>query len=165
MPACPVLPAERTANVLRAASPADTDAIGLALATALAPGDVVALHGPLGAGKSHLARAVIRARLADPRAEVPSPSYTLVNIYETGQGDIWHADLYRVDPEELAEIGLADAPPDAVLLVEWAERWPGLPERRIDIALSFAADGGRDVTVTTEGAGWGRVLRALGLPG
>jgi tRNA threonylcarbamoyladenosine biosynthesis protein TsaE len=161
MPACPVLPAERTANVLRAASPADTDAIGLALATALAPSDVVALHGPLGAGKSHLARAVIRARLADPGADVPSPSYTLVNIYETEDGEIWHADLYRIDPDELGEIGLADAPADAVLLVEWAERWPGLPARRLEIALSYAPAGGRNVTVTPHGPGWTRAMRAL----
>jgi tRNA threonylcarbamoyl adenosine modification protein YjeE len=164
MPACHALPADHPV-LLRAATPDETDAIGRALAAALAAGDVVALHGPLGAGKSHLARAVIRARLADPLAEVPSPSYTLVNIYQADGGEIWHADLYRVDPEELAEIGLADAPPDAILLVEWAERWPGLPARRIDIALAFAPDGGRVVTVTTEGAGWGRVLRAIGAQG
>jgi tRNA threonylcarbamoyladenosine biosynthesis protein TsaE len=161
MPACPALPADHPAHVLRAATPEETDAIGRALAAALVPGDVVALHGPLGAGKSHLARAVIRARLADPRAEVPSPSYTLVNIYGTDRGEIWHADLYRVDPDELVEIGLAGAPRDAILMVEWAERWPGLPARRMDVALDFAPDGGRDVTVTTEGAGWDRALRAL----
>jgi tRNA threonylcarbamoyladenosine biosynthesis protein TsaE len=161
MTACPALPADRPAHLLRAATPDETDAIGRALAAALVPGDVVALHGPLGAGKSHLARAVIRARLADPRAEVPSPSYTLVNIYQTESGEIWHADLYRVDADELAEIGLADAPRDAILLVEWAERWPGLPARRMDIALDFAPGGGRDVTVTTEGGGWDRMFRAL----
>ena len=165
MPARPALPAnhalEPPTHVLRAATPDETDAIGRALASALAPGDVVALHGTLGAGKSHLARALIRARLADPGAEVPSPSYTLVNIYQTAGGEIWHADLYRVDPDELDEIGLADAPPDAILLVEWAERWPGLPARRIDIAFSFVPEGGRDVTVTAQGAGWEHVLQAL----
>ena len=161
MPACPALPAEHPVHSLHAATPDETDAIGRALAASLLAGDVVALHGSLGAGKSHLARAVIRARLGDPGAEVPSPSYTLVNIYGAGSGEIWHADLYRVDPDELVEIGLADAPRDAILLVEWAERWPGLPARRVDIALDFAPDGGRDVTVTPEGAEWERVLRAL----
>jgi tRNA threonylcarbamoyladenosine biosynthesis protein TsaE len=161
MPACPVLPADQETRSLRAATPDETDAIGRALAGALAPGDLVALRGPLGAGKSHLARAIIRGRLADPRAEVPSPSYTLVNIYEAEGGEIWHADLYRIDPEELGEIGLADAPPDAILLVEWAERWPGLPARRLEIRIGFAPAGGRTLTVLPHGAGWGRVARAL----
>lgn len=161
MPASPALTADRAAHRLRAATPDETDAIGRALAGGLAPGDVVALHGPLGAGKSHLARAIIRARLGDAEAEVPSPSYTLVNVYSTETGEIWHADLYRIDPEELLELGLADAPSDAILLVEWAERWPALPARRADVAMAFASDGGRDLTVTTQGTGWARVLRAL----
>jgi tRNA threonylcarbamoyladenosine biosynthesis protein TsaE len=161
MPASPALPRDPDAHRLRAATPEATDALGRALAFALAPGDLVALHGPLGAGKSYLARALIRARLADPGADVPSPSYTLVNIYETEGGEIWHADLYRVDPDELGEIGLADAPADAVLLVEWAERWPGLPARRLEIALAYAPAGGRNVTVTPHGPGWTRAMRAL----
>lgn len=165
MPACPALTDECVPRRIRAATPDETNAVGRALAAALRPGDLVALHGPLGAGKSHLARAVIRARLGDPGAEVPSPSYTLVNIYRTEVGEIWHADLYRTDPEELVEIGLADAPPDAIVLVEWAERWPGLPARRLDMALAYAPDGGRDLTVTAEGAGWERVLRAIGAAG
>ena len=165
MPACPAIPAEPDVHVLRAATPETTDAIGRALASALGPGDLVALHGPLGAGKSHLARAIIRARLADAEAEVPSPSYTLVNVYDIGDCEIWHADLYRIDPVELDEIGLADAPPDAILLVEWAERWPDLPQRRLEIALAIAPDGGRDVTVTARGAGWERARRALGALG
>jgi tRNA threonylcarbamoyl adenosine modification protein YjeE len=159
MPACHALQTDRALR-LRAATPDETDAIGRVLAAVLVPGDIVALHGPLGAGKSHLARAVIRARLGDAAAEVPSPSYTLVNIYQAERGEIWHADLYRVDPEELGEIGLGDLPPDAILLVEWAERWPGLPARRIDISLAFAPDDGRSVTVAAGGAG-ARILHAL----
>jgi tRNA threonylcarbamoyladenosine biosynthesis protein TsaE len=93
---------------------------------------------------------------------VPSPSYTLVNVYEADGAEIWHADLYRVDADELGEIGLADAPGGALLLVEWAERWPGLPARRLDIALDYAPGGGRDLTVAAHGAGWERALRALG---
>jgi tRNA threonylcarbamoyladenosine biosynthesis protein TsaE len=165
MPACPAQPADPAALTLHAASPEETDRLGQAIAPALARGDLLALHGPLGAGKSQLARAVIRARLGDPRAEVPSPSYTLVNIYDAPGGQIWHADLYRIDPGELGEIGLGDAPPDALLLVEWAERWPGLPPRRLDIALAFAPGGGRTVTVSPRGAGWEGALRALGALG
>jgi tRNA threonylcarbamoyladenosine biosynthesis protein TsaE len=171
MIACPIPSVAPSAAVapdppvlsLHAATAAETDAIGRSLAAVLRPGDVVALHGPLGAGKSHLARAVIRARLAEPDAEVPSPSYTLVNIYEARDCEVWHADLYRVDPDEVAELGLADAPPDAILLVEWAGRWPGLPARRLDIALDFAGEEGRSLGLTPRGAGWERVLRMLGV--
>lgn len=145
---------------LYAATPEATDVLGCALARALAPGDVVALHGALGAGKSHLARAVIRARLGDPEAEVPSPTYTLVNVYTTPTGEIWHADLYRVDAEEVAEIGLADALRHAILLVEWPDRWADLPVRRLDIALTASGEG-RDVHVTAHGAGWEAALAAL----
>lgn len=157
---CHATPADRAALSLDAATPEETDAIGRRLAPVLVPGDVVALHGPLGAGKSHLARAIIRARLGDPQAEVPSPSYTLVNIYSAPGGEIWHADLYRIDPEEMGEIGLADSVGHALLLVEWAERWPDLPARRLGIALAPAGDG-RRLDVTPHGAGWGAALLAL----
>ncbi len=159
MIAAPVPPA----LALFAATAAETDAVGRTLAAVLTPGDTVALHGPLGAGKSHLARALIRARLADPEAEVPSPSYTLVNIYQAVDVEIWHADLYRVDPEEVDELGLTDAPRDAILLVEWADRWLGLPARRLDVELGFAGDGGRSLAVTPRGRGWQRTMQALGL--
>ncbi len=180
LPTAPEAPAARPALMLRAAAPCRTDALGRALAAALRPGDVVALQGALGAGKSHLARAVIRGWLGDPMAEVPSPTYTLVNVYAApgttpgaapgarpaaGPGassgaEIWHADLYRVDPEEIAEIGLADVLEHAILLVEWPDRWPGLPARRLEIALAAAGEG-RDIAVTPHGAGWSAAVQAL----
>lgn len=153
-------PPGHAALALHAPGPHATDAIGRALGPALAAGDVVALSGPLGAGKSHLARAVIRARLGDPRAEVPSPTYTLVNVYDAPGGEIWHADLYRVDADETDEIGLADALGRAVLLVEWPDRWPGLPDRHLALALAPAGDG-RDIAVTARGPGWDAALSAL----
>lgn len=156
----PAEPGGPAALTLHAATPDRTDALGRALAPALAPGDVVALHGALGAGKSHLARAVIRARLGEPEAEVPSPTYTLVNVYAAPGAEVWHADLYRVDPEEIAEIGLGDALDHAILLVEWPDRWPGLPARRLDLALS-AVDEGRDIAMTPHGAGWSAAVQAL----
>src|SRR5690625_260119 len=148
------------ALVLHAPGPDATDAIGHALAPVLRAGDLVALHGTLGAGKSHLARAIIRARLGDRQAEVASPTYTLVNIYTAPGGEIWHADLYRVDGEEIAEIGLEDALDHALLLVEWPERWPDLPERRLEITLSACGDG-REVRVVPHGGGWETALEAL----
>lgn len=88
-------------------------------------GDVIALSGDLGAGKSTFARALIRAALADPGAEVPSPTFSLVQSYATARVPIIHADLYRLtDPQEARELGLADSAPAGCLIVEWPERGP-----------------------------------------
>ena len=101
-----------------------------ALATRLAPhlrvGDTLLLEGPVGAGKSALARALIGAlrRLANlPPEPIPSPTFTLVQTYQTGAFEIWHADLYRLsDPSEIAELGLDAAFDDALCLIEWPDR-------------------------------------------
>jgi tRNA threonylcarbamoyladenosine biosynthesis protein TsaE len=124
----------------------------------------VLLRGGLGAGKSALARAVIGAELGDPRAEIPSPSYTLVNIYETARGPIWHVDLYRLsgEAEELEELGLEEAIGEALVLVEWPERLgAALPERCLDIALSTPCEGGRDASIALHGPGWDAVAAVL----
>ena len=142
-----------------------TARFGTALAPLLGPGDTVLLRGELGAGKSALARAVIAAALGDPDAEIPSPSYTLINIYDTARGPIWHADLYRLsgDVEELEQLGLGDAIGTALVLIEWPERMgPALPERRLEIALSAPHAGGRNAVVTIFGAGWDGVATELG---
>ena len=150
------------ALTLHAGDEAATDRIGAALAHALRPGDVVAVSGPLGAGKSHLCRAVIRAVLDDPHAEVPSPSYTLVNVYEATDCEIWHADLYRIaDAGELTELGLDDACNDAIVLIEWPERWAALPPRRLDVAITVGPGERRTLVFTPSGPGWDRVLTAL----
>ncbi|HUS54656.1 MAG TPA: tRNA (adenosine(37)-N6)-threonylcarbamoyltransferase complex ATPase subunit type 1 TsaE [Thermohalobaculum sp.] len=142
-----------------------TDRLGAALAPVLEPGDTVLLRGGLGAGKSALARAVIRAALGDPVAEIPSPSYTLINIYETVRGAIWHADLYRLsgEAEELEQLGLDEAIGTALVLVEWPERLGmALPERRLEIALSAPDAGGRDAAIWLHGDGWDGVAAFLG---
>ena len=105
------------------------------------PGDLIALEGDLGAGKTSFARAFINA-LQDEPEEVPSPTFTLVQQYETRAGTVLHADLYRIaDRSETDALGLIDALDDAILLVEWPDRLPpvraaGLLTVRLDFGSS-----------------------------
>ncbi|MGZ9809160.1 tRNA (adenosine(37)-N6)-threonylcarbamoyltransferase complex ATPase subunit type 1 TsaE [Pseudoroseicyclus sp. H15] len=117
---------------------AETAAFARKLAPLLRPGDCLALSGEIGAGKSVFARALIRAALGDEAAEVPSPSYTLVQAYEAPVAEIWHADLYRLSsPEEADELGLWPAlEAGAICLIEWPERLEGgLPESALRLHL------------------------------
>lgn len=119
------------------ATEAETTAFGEALARAAQRGDVITLSGPLGAGKTALARGFIAA--LGHQGDVPSPSFAIVQPYEELEPPVWHADLYRIDdPAEIEELGL-DAAADAVLLVEWPERagpsaWPEALRLSLDIA-------------------------------
>lgn len=129
----------------------------------LLPGDTILISGALGAGKSHIARGMIRARLRAPETPVPSPSYTLVNVYSEPDGsEIWHADLYRlVDPEDLVELGLEDATQHSVVLVEWPERWGAAPERHLALDLRITGEQSRHLTLRTHGSGWNHVTLSL----
>jgi tRNA threonylcarbamoyladenosine biosynthesis protein TsaE len=115
---------------------AATAALAARIAALARPGDVIALKGELGAGKTSFARAFIRARGGvEP---VPSPTFTLVQVYELGDGAIWHIDGYRLrDPEEAWELDIEDAFHAGISLIEWPERLgPLVPARRLEITLS-----------------------------
>ena len=115
----------------------DTAALGVALAQHAKRGDIIALEGPLGSGKTVFARGFIQALCGDSTV-VPSPTFTLVQIYDAPEFPLWHCDLYRLEDEEDAlEIGLEEAFADAVTLIEWADRlgrW--LPHRRLSVAFA-----------------------------
>lgn len=125
-----------------------TQQLGAALARWLAPGDVVALSGPLGAGKTTFARGVLVGLGLD--GEAPSPSFSLVIAYDPPDVrlPLWHVDLYRIEEsEELEELGLADARHDAALLIEWPERMGGgLWDDALRLSLEPEPDGGRRLT-------------------
>lgn len=126
-----------------------TAAFGAELAASLVPGDLVVLNGDLGAGKTALARAVIRTLVGDATMDVPSPTFALVQPYDAPSGPVLHADLYRLgDPREVDELGLLDNP-EAIVLVEWASRAPELEAAAsITIELAIPPGGvGRQVSL------------------
>ena len=112
-----------------------TAGLGARIARSLRPGDVVALSGELGAGKTALARAILRA--LGVTGHVPSPTFTLVQSYETGALTVHHFDLYRIEDEsELRELGLEEAREDCAVLIEWPDR--GMPQAWASDALRIA---------------------------
>jgi tRNA threonylcarbamoyladenosine biosynthesis protein TsaE len=121
--------------ILGLESATETEALGRRIADALQPGDTVTLSGALGAGKTLLARSIVR-RLV-PQEEVPSPTFTLVQTYETPGFAIWHADLYRLKSKnDVRELGLDEALDRGVLIVEWPDRMGDLlPRDRLDISF------------------------------
>jgi len=136
------------------------DAFGRRLAPVLAPGDVVALWGGLGAGKTALARAIIRAR-AGGAVTVPSPTFTLMQSYALDGVTLWHCDFFRLGlPEEAHELGLDEIFADGIALIEWPDRLgPLLPLGRLDVRLDFEGEG-RAVRLTG-GADWARRLEGV----
>ncbi|GGE55661.1 tRNA (adenosine(37)-N6)-threonylcarbamoyltransferase complex ATPase subunit type 1 TsaE [Actibacterium pelagium] len=148
-------------------TPETTTALAEAIAQRLRAGDVLLLTGPIGAGKTHFARALIQSRMAASGQieDVPSPTFTLVQTYELDPDELWHADLYRLtDPTEVIELGLEEAFETAICLVEWPDR---LGELAPDTALSltFRPDPKTDSRVlefAAKGPDWPDRLSDLG---
>ena len=137
-------------------------AFGARLAPLLMAGDIVCLEGPLGAGKTTLARGLIKAYCG--AREVPSPTFTLVETYQGHEAALWHFDLYRLEqPSDVWELGLEDALDDGVCLIEWPERIAGLlPENVLRLNFQIPKDGGRMLHIEA-GDDWRKRLQAAGI--
>jgi len=143
-----------------------TQAFARSLAPLLAGGDTLLLEGPVGAGKTAFARALIWA-LRDiaglPAEDVPSPTFTLIQTYDAGPTEVWHADLYRLtDPSEIIELGLDDAFEAAICLIEWPERLgDAKPPGATTLALAVTGDESRNLTLTGRPATQDRLAPAF----
>ncbi|MCK4939739.1 MAG: tRNA (adenosine(37)-N6)-threonylcarbamoyltransferase complex ATPase subunit type 1 TsaE [Rhodospirillaceae bacterium] len=126
-------------------------------------GDVIALSGDLGSGKTEFARGFIR-RLADAEEEVPSPTFTLVQTYEGISGEIYHFDLYRINtPEEVLQLGIEDALREAITIIEWPEKMGQfLPRGRLDIRLSVTKGKNHRQAELIAHGHWAERLRGAG---
>jgi tRNA threonylcarbamoyladenosine biosynthesis protein TsaE len=131
-----------------------TAALAAGIAAMAAPGDIIALKGDLGTGKTAFARAFIRA--CGNEDEVPSPTFTLVQVYDAGPTVIWHFDLYRIRaPEEAWELGIEDAFFAGISLIEWPERLgPLLPQRRLELSFAFGDEPGVRRIAIDPGKDW-----------
>lgn len=143
---------------------AQTRRLATALGAHLRPGDVILLSGDIGAGKTAFARALIRS-LQDVPEDVPSPTFTLVQVYDTRQGEVWHADLYRIARvSEIEELGLSDAFASAICLIEWPDRLGDLtPPGALDLGLSIAGadDDTRIAHLSWTDARWSAPVAAM----
>jgi tRNA threonylcarbamoyl adenosine modification protein YjeE len=137
--------------IIQTDSEAETAALAKKMAAEAKSGDIFLLEGPLGAGKSVFARGFIRA-LTDKDTDVPSPTFTLVQIYETNMAPLYHFDLYRLnDPEEIYEIGWEEAIAGGIVLVEWPERLgPYLPRKTHRIRIETLDGESRRIAIDEE---------------
>ena len=145
------------------ADEAATEALAVRIAEISGVGDLIALHGNLGVGKTVFARAFIRSR-AGADEEVPSPTFTLVQPYDCEPVPIYHFDLYRVNqPDEVLELGFEDAMADGTVLVEWPERLgPYLPRDRLDVEIhQGGSPGSRLIRLTGQGYWLARVADVI----
>jgi len=141
-------------------SPDATGALARRLAPHLEPGDTLLLSGEIGAGKTFFVRQLLLEILSIPE-DIPSPTFTIVQTYDTVRGEVWHVDLYRLETtSEVIELGLLDAFADAICLVEWPDR---LGELAPDSALTLAFSDGmheeeRNLSVTWQDTRWDMLM-------
>lgn len=144
-------------------SPASTARLAARIGAVLRPGDVILLSGGIGAGKTHFARALIQSLQKVPE-DVPSPTFTLVQVYDTKKGELWHSDLYRLShPDEVIELGLVEAFESAICLVEWPDRLGDLaPDSALsmDFALADKEDA-RGLDVSWSDPDWATRLEEI----
>ncbi len=135
------------------------------LAERLSAGDTVYLKGPVGAGKTEVARRIIQSMQAaeDVAEDVPSPTFTLVQTYQAGDLEIWHADLYRLSTlDELHELGLFEAMDNALVLIEWPERMGALlPEGGLTLDIGLNHDDGRTLRLEWSDAKWDSIVKEI----
>ncbi|WP_170563963.1 tRNA (adenosine(37)-N6)-threonylcarbamoyltransferase complex ATPase subunit type 1 TsaE [Ruegeria atlantica] len=143
-------------------SPEETAEFAARIGAELLPGDILLLEGEIGSGKTHFARSLIQSLMAEPE-DVPSPTFTLVQAYDTPVGEIWHCDLYRLSAvEEVEELGLTEAFETAICLIEWPDKLgPLMPDSAV--TLSFETDPNmtekRHLTLTWSDPKWPAKLR------
>ena len=145
----------------------DTESLARKLAGVAAAGDVVLLEGPIGAGKTHFARALIQSLLRIPE-DIPSPTFTLVQTYDAPDFEVWHADLYRLShPDEVIELGLIAAFETALCLVEWPDRLGDLaPENALRLTFSYdQAENARQLRITCRDPRWQTLLQDIDTDG
>lgn len=135
--------------------PLETEELASALKENLQNGDIILLKGEIGAGKSLFARSLIQSAM-DQVEEVPSPTFTIVQTYETKLGSIWHADLYRLtDQSEIFELGLIDAFVSEIVIVEWPERLGHLePQDALTVEIIILENDKREVIFSTNSSMW-----------
>ena len=140
---------------------AATAAFAARISALAARGDIIALKGDLGAGKTTFARGFIRARGCEE--EVPSPTFTLVQVYELTPAEIWHFDLYRLkSPEEAWELDIEEAFAEGISLIEWPERLdPLLPQRRLQIEFLFGDQPEARRAILDAGESWQKRLAGI----
>lgn len=142
---------------------AGTKSLARTLAASAKPRDVILLYGDLGMGKTVFSRAFVQS-LTSPDEDVPSPTFTLVQLYDTDKGTIWHFDLYRLkQPDEVYELGFEEALSDGISLIEWPERAERLyPRNRLEIRITAGdTPDERRIALIPHGDGWNKRLENL----
>ena len=136
-------------------SPDQTADLAISIGQILKAGHCLLLVGSVGAGKSLFARALIQS-LQDTPEDVPSPTFTIVQTYETNLGDLWHCDLYRISsPHEVIELGLDDAMATAVTLIEWPENLAELtPPDALTVRINDLGDNVRKLSFESTDSAW-----------